>query len=165
MAINYSRLFLLMKEKKVLQKDIIDSCKISANTFARMKKGFPITLETLDKICEHLDCDFGDVISRENKNTLLENSNVEFETKAVRYAIVEYMKVYSLSKAKFCKKCGLSYNTLSSLLNGYIPSKNTVVKLISLGNDFTYILTKHLNGNPVNSYISFLTNSLLSDIN
>ena len=75
------------------------------------------------------------------------------------------MKVYSLSKAKFCKKCGLSYNTLSSLLNGYIPSKNTVIKLISLGNDFTSILTKHLNGNPVKSYISFLTNSLLSDIN
>ena len=154
MAINYNRLFLLMKEKKVLQKDIIDSCKISANTFARMKKGFPITLETLDKICEYLDCDFGDVISRENKNTLLENSNVEFETKAVRNSIVEYMKVYNLSKSKFCKKCGLSYNTLSSLLNGYISSKNTVIKLISLGNDFTSILTKHLNGNPVN-FISY----------
>ena len=74
-------------------------------------------------------------------------------------------KVYNLSKATFCKKCGFSYNTLSSLLNGYIPSKNTVVKLISLGNNFTSILTKNLKDNHVNSYISFLTNSLLSDIN
>ena len=164
MAINYSKLFLLMKEKKILQKDIIEVCKLSPNTFIRMKKGQSISLETLDKICEFLNCDFGNVISRGNKNLLLENSNVSFETTSIKYAITEYRKVYQLSINKFCKLCGLSYNTYAALLNGYVPTKNTIIKLISLGNDFTSILTKYLCSNPVEAYIEFITNSMLLNI-
>ena len=36
---------------------------ISSNTLTRMIKDEPVTLELLSRICDKLDCDFGDIVT------------------------------------------------------------------------------------------------------
>ena len=55
------------------KKDLIDELGISSTTIAKMGKGEKVSLDVLERICEHFDCNIGDVISFEKeKNNKLE---------------------------------------------------------------------------------------------
>lgn len=41
---------------------------ISSSTVAKMTKGETISLSILEKICDELNCDFGDIISYDRKD-------------------------------------------------------------------------------------------------
>ena len=45
--------------------DLMDRVEISSSTVAKMTKGEPVSLKILEKICDELDCDFGDIIHYE----------------------------------------------------------------------------------------------------
>lgn len=143
MSTNYSPLFLLMRKKKITQKEIIDYCGISPSTFTKMKKGENVTLEVLDKICEYLNCDYSDVITRNIDNNIY-NSTIVNNITIINYAIDDYIKNKNISLVQFSKECGISYNTLLAIRNGYAPTKNTLIKLFSLGSDFQNILYKNM---------------------
>ena len=143
MSTNYSPLFLLMRKKKITQKEIIDSCGISPSTFTKMKKGENVTLEVLDKICEYLNCDYSDVITR-NINNNIYNSTITDNINLINSAITEYIKIKNISLVQFSRECGISYNTLLTIRNGYAPTKNTLIKLFSLDCDFQNILSKNM---------------------
>ena len=51
-----------MHEKKITEYNLIHKQGISANTIHRIKKGLPITTETLDTLCYILDCDVEDIL-------------------------------------------------------------------------------------------------------
>ena len=40
---------------------------ISSSTLAKMSKGEAVSMAIMEKICEELNCDFGDIISYERK--------------------------------------------------------------------------------------------------
>lgn len=143
MSTNYSPLFLLMRKKKITQKEIVDSCGISPSTFTKMKKGENITLKILDKICEYLNCDYSDVITRNIDNNIY-NSTIINNITIINSTIDDYIKYKNISLVQFSKECGISYNTLLSIRNGYTPTKNTLIKLFSLDCDFQNILSKNM---------------------
>ena len=60
--ISYQPLFATMKEKNITEYNLIYKQGISANTIHRIKKGLPITMETLDTLCYILDCEVEDII-------------------------------------------------------------------------------------------------------
>lgn len=60
--ISYQPLFATMKEKNITEYNLIYKQGMSANTIHRIKKGLPITTETLDTLCYILDCDVEDII-------------------------------------------------------------------------------------------------------
>ncbi|MBR3808260.1 MAG: helix-turn-helix transcriptional regulator [Lachnospiraceae bacterium] len=60
--ISYQPLFATMKEKNITEYNLIYKQGISANTIHRIKKGLPITTETLDTLCYILDCEVEDII-------------------------------------------------------------------------------------------------------
>ena len=60
--ISYQPLFATMKEKNITEYNLIYKQGMSANTVHRIKKGLPITTETLDTLCYILDCEVGDII-------------------------------------------------------------------------------------------------------
>ena len=62
MYISYQPLWNTLKERKMRQEDLRLAAGLTTNMIANMGKGKHISMETLTKICETLDCDIADVI-------------------------------------------------------------------------------------------------------
>ncbi|RKM55713.1 XRE family transcriptional regulator [Butyrivibrio sp. X503] len=72
MSISYNGLWKKLIDKNLQRKDLIETLNISSSTFAKMGKGEPVSLTVLERICEYLVCDIGDVVSFN-----IENNNQE----------------------------------------------------------------------------------------
>ena len=60
--ISYQPLFETMYKKNITEYNLIYKQGMSANTIHRIKKGLPCTTETLDTLCDILDCEISDII-------------------------------------------------------------------------------------------------------
>ena len=67
MGVSYNGLWKLLIEKKKKKMDLVGRVGISSSTLAKMSKGEIVSLAVLEKICDELDCDFGDLISYDRK--------------------------------------------------------------------------------------------------
>ena len=56
MAISYNNLWKLLIDKEM------NKAKISKGTMAKMTNNEPVTLTVIEKICDALQCDIGDVV-------------------------------------------------------------------------------------------------------
>lgn len=65
MVVSYNGLWKLLIDKNMKRMDLVNQVGISSSTLAKMGKGEPVSMEVLGKICDKLDCDFGDIISYE----------------------------------------------------------------------------------------------------
>lgn len=63
MSVSYNGLWKLLIDHNMKKMDLIDRVGISSSTLAKMSKGEIVSLTVLEKICNELDCDFGDLIS------------------------------------------------------------------------------------------------------
>ena len=63
MSIDYSGLWKLCIDKKMNKTKLKDTAHISFNAVAKMGKGEPVSLDTLEKVCKVLECNIGDVVS------------------------------------------------------------------------------------------------------
>lgn len=62
MAVSYNRLWKLLIDKKMSVADLRKTAEIAPNTMTRMRKEQEVTMSVLEKICDVLDADFGDII-------------------------------------------------------------------------------------------------------
>ncbi len=62
MAISYNGLWKLLIDKKMNKTDLMNEVKLSSGTIAKMSKDEPVSMLVLEKICNKLDCDFGDIV-------------------------------------------------------------------------------------------------------
>lgn len=62
MSISYDKLWKLLIDKKMSAADLRKAADIAPNTMTRMRKDQEVTLFVLEKICETLDADFGDIV-------------------------------------------------------------------------------------------------------
>ena len=65
MAISYNGLWKLLIDNNMNKTDLMKEVKLSSGTIAKMSKGEPVSMQVLEKICENLDCDFGDLVHYE----------------------------------------------------------------------------------------------------
>ena len=63
MAVSYNGLWKLLIDKNMKKMDLINQVGISSSTLAKMSKGEAVSMSILEKICDKLDCDFGDIIN------------------------------------------------------------------------------------------------------
>lgn len=63
MAVSYNGLWKLLIDKNMKKMDLIVQVGISSSTLAKMSKGEVVSMSILEKICDKLDCDFGDIIN------------------------------------------------------------------------------------------------------
>ena len=70
MPVSYNGLWKLLIDNNMKKVDLIQRIGISSSTLAKMSKGEYVSLSILEKVCESLDCDFGDLINyvKEEKN-------------------------------------------------------------------------------------------------
>ena len=67
MKISYNGLWKIMIDKKMRKKDLMDKVGLSSTTIAKMGKGEKVSLDVIERVCNHFDCDIGDVISFEKE--------------------------------------------------------------------------------------------------
>ncbi len=67
MAISYNGLWKLLIDKNMKKADLMEKVGISSSTVAKMSKGEPVSLSILEKVCDKLECDFGDIMNYERK--------------------------------------------------------------------------------------------------
>ena len=62
MAISYNRLWKLLIDKKMTAAELRKQAEIAPNTLTRMKKDQEVSLQVLERICDVLNADFGDIV-------------------------------------------------------------------------------------------------------
>ena len=62
MSVNYNKLFLLLKEKKMSNVDLQKQAGFSANIITRIKRNEYIRLQSIESICNVLDCGVDDIL-------------------------------------------------------------------------------------------------------
>ena len=62
MAVTYTKLWKLLLDKKMKRTDLKDMAGISSSTLAKLGKDEYVSLESLDKICQALDCNIDKVV-------------------------------------------------------------------------------------------------------
>ena len=63
MAISYNGLWKLLIDKDMKKTDLVNKLGISSSTITKMTRGEKVSLSILERICDELECDFGDIIS------------------------------------------------------------------------------------------------------
>ena len=67
MAVSYNGLWKLLIDKNMKKTDLMDRLGISSSTMAKMTKNELVSMKVLEKICEKLDCDFGEIVHYEKE--------------------------------------------------------------------------------------------------
>ena len=62
MAISYNRLWKQLIDHGLSKTDMMHRAKISTNVLARLSKGEPVSMDSMEKICTMLGCNIGDVM-------------------------------------------------------------------------------------------------------
>lgn len=62
MAISYNKLWKLLIDKKMSTAELRKAADIAPNTLTRMKRDQEVTLQVLERICEVLQVDFGEIV-------------------------------------------------------------------------------------------------------
>ena len=65
MSISYNGLWKKLIDNNMYKKDLAAKLNIRSATMAKMGKGEKVSLEVLQKICDFLNCDIGDIMSFE----------------------------------------------------------------------------------------------------
>lgn len=62
MAISYNRMWKLLIDKKMSKADLRKMADIAPNTMTKLRRDEPVNLAVLGRICNVLNCDYGDLI-------------------------------------------------------------------------------------------------------
>ena len=68
---SYNKLWKLLIDKKLKKRDLIHDIGINANALNHLNKDEDVAMSALDKICEKLDCDIGDIVEHVKKDKAL----------------------------------------------------------------------------------------------
>ncbi len=62
MALSYNRMWKLLVDKKMSKADLRKAAGIAPNTMTKLRRDEAVNLAILGRICQVLNCDFGDII-------------------------------------------------------------------------------------------------------
>lgn len=67
MAVSYNGLWKLLIDKNMKKMDLMNLVGISSSTVAKMTNGELVSMKVLEKICDKMECDFGDIVHYEKE--------------------------------------------------------------------------------------------------
>ena len=62
MALSYNRMWKLLIDKKMSKADLRKAADIAPNNMTKLRRDEAVNLSILARICQELNCDFGDII-------------------------------------------------------------------------------------------------------
>ena len=75
MAISYNKLWKLLIDKKLSKADLRRLAGFSSNTLTKLRRDEIVALPVLDKICDLLDADYGDIMEHVKTTKEQEKAN------------------------------------------------------------------------------------------
>lgn len=75
MAVSYNGLWKILIDKKMKKMDLVEQIGISSSTVAKLSKNEAVSMSVLEKLCDLLECDFGDIMTYE-KNKEVKNHGI-----------------------------------------------------------------------------------------
>ena len=60
--VSYNRLWKMLVDKKMSKADLRKASGVSPNTMTKLRRDEPVMLNVLDKICDTLGCNYGDIM-------------------------------------------------------------------------------------------------------
>ena len=63
MVVSYNKLWKLLVDKKMSKADLRKAADVAPNTMTKLRRDEPVTLAILGKICNVLECDYGDIMT------------------------------------------------------------------------------------------------------
>ena len=78
MAVNYDKLWVILKERDMMKTDLVRAAKISTNAMAKLGRNEDVRVGILVKICTYLECKIDDIMDivpeeKQNRNEVLNN--------------------------------------------------------------------------------------------
>lgn len=67
MSVSYNKLWKILIDRKMSPSDLRKKAQFAPNTLTRLRKDEYVTMEVLNKICNVLDSDFGDIMEHNRK--------------------------------------------------------------------------------------------------
>lgn len=61
MKVSYKKLWIMLVEREISKQDFRERLEISTGTMTKLNKGEEVSMGTLLRICEHLECNIGDI--------------------------------------------------------------------------------------------------------
>lgn len=149
MAIYYHKLWEMMKQKNVTNRELAEELNMSTATLTKLRKNQPVSLDTLDQIREYLECDFGDIITSVPAlaGDEVNWSKEETPNKAnsvYRMALIWFMKRENLTPQDVANTTTLALNTVKDFLKGKDLSLRSILKFSELGGDYNEKVTQLL---------------------
>ena len=62
MAVKYDRLFHLMIDRKITNAQLAEKAGVSANIIARLKRNQYLSMETIERLCNTLNCGLDEIL-------------------------------------------------------------------------------------------------------
>ncbi len=62
MAVKYDRLFHLMIDRKITNAQLAEKAGVSANIIARLKRNQYLSMETIERLCNTLNCGVDEIL-------------------------------------------------------------------------------------------------------
>ena len=69
MAVSYKKLWIMLIQKDMKKKDLIEQANISTYTLSKLNRNMNLTTDVLVKICKALNCNIGDIMDVINTET------------------------------------------------------------------------------------------------
>ena len=60
MKVSYKKLWVMLAEKEISKQKFREQLELSTGTMTKLNKGEEVSMNTLLRICEYFDCNFGD---------------------------------------------------------------------------------------------------------
>lgn len=149
MGVFFNPLFKKMSEDNIKQFELQQYCQISTLTFAKMRRGECVSLETLIKICEYLECDFGDIMTinppqADPFDPINFTKNIQSAVRVFRAALKDFMSETGVKVSDISKITGLSVNTIKQIFEVKSSvSHSSLLKLNALGDRYMEILKRY----------------------
>ena len=64
--IRYNKLWKILVDKKLSKAELRKAIGAAPNTLTKLRRDEEVSMSILIRICEHLDCDIGDIVSLED---------------------------------------------------------------------------------------------------
>lgn len=61
MKVSYKKLWVMLAEKEISKQGFREQLELSTGTMTKLNKGEEVSMNTLLRICELFDCNFGDI--------------------------------------------------------------------------------------------------------
>ena len=76
MAVNYSKLWIMLIQKNITKPQFRSLANLSPATFTKLNKNQTVSMEVMARICQALQCNIGDVMDIELNNRPKGSANV-----------------------------------------------------------------------------------------